>query len=158
MRRRSVCRWRESHTTPRGFEPLRAEPNGFRVHLLSRSDTVSCWTMIWTRPHGEVVNHVRYLVQALQENHASEPLALASRGSGKFVSSNISMRNIIHALPACSFRNRNMTPVGFEPTPLRTGALSQRLRPLGQSVLIILGADVFVRNQFLYTMPHIRFG
>ena len=28
-------------TTPRGFEPLRAEPNGFQVHLLSRSDTVS---------------------------------------------------------------------------------------------------------------------
>ena len=32
----------------------------------------------------------------------------------------------------------NMTPVGFEPTPLRTGALSQRLRPLGQSVLRIV--------------------
>ena len=32
----------------------------------------------------------------------------------------------------------NMTPVEFEPTPLRTGALSQRLRPLGQSVLGIL--------------------
>jgi hypothetical protein len=29
-----------------------------------------------------------------------------------------------------------LTPVGFEPTPLRTGALSQRLRPLGQCVLI----------------------
>ena len=28
-------------TTPRGFEPLRAEPNGFLVHLLNRSDTVS---------------------------------------------------------------------------------------------------------------------
>ena len=28
-----------------------------------------------------------------------------------------------------------MTTVGFEPTPLRTGALSQRLRPLGQTVL-----------------------
>ena len=28
-------------TTPRGFEPLRAEPNGFRVHPLSRSGTVS---------------------------------------------------------------------------------------------------------------------
>ncbi len=27
-----------------------------------------------------------------------------------------------------------MTPVGFEPTPLRNGALSHRLRPLGQSV------------------------
>ena len=30
-----------STATPRGFEPLRAEPNGFRVHLLNRSDTVS---------------------------------------------------------------------------------------------------------------------
>ena len=28
-------------STPRGFEPLRAEPNGFLVHLLSHSDTVS---------------------------------------------------------------------------------------------------------------------
>ena len=28
-------------TTPRGFEPLRAKLNGFRVHLLNRSDTVS---------------------------------------------------------------------------------------------------------------------
>ena len=28
-----------------------------------------------------------------------------------------------------------MTAVGFEPTLLRTGALSQRLRPLGQTVL-----------------------
>ena len=33
---------KRNKTTPRGFEPLRAEPNGFRVHLLSRSDTVSC--------------------------------------------------------------------------------------------------------------------
>ena len=32
--------------TPRGFEPLRAEPNGFRVHLLNRSDTVSCATSV----------------------------------------------------------------------------------------------------------------
>ena len=28
-----------------------------------------------------------------------------------------------------------MTPVGFEPTPFRNGALSHRLRPLGQTVL-----------------------
>ena len=28
-------------STPKGFEPLRAEPNGFLVHLLSHSDTVS---------------------------------------------------------------------------------------------------------------------
>ena len=31
----------QRNATPRGFEPLRAEPNGFRVHLLNRSDTVS---------------------------------------------------------------------------------------------------------------------
>ena len=36
------CLAKVHHTTPRGFEPLRAEPNGFRVHLLNRSDTVSC--------------------------------------------------------------------------------------------------------------------
>ena len=29
-----------------------------------------------------------------------------------------------------------VTAVGFEPTPLRTGALSQRLRPLGQTVML----------------------
>ena len=29
-----------------------------------------------------------------------------------------------------------MTAVGFEPTPLRNGALSHRLRPLGQTVLM----------------------
>ena len=34
-----------------------------------------------------------------------------------------------------------MTAVGFEPTPLRTGALSQRLRPLGQTVLRDAGAN-----------------
>ena len=33
---------------------------------------------------------------------------------------------------------RNVTAVGFEPTPLRTGALSQRLRPLGQTVLPVV--------------------
>ena len=31
--------------TPKGFEPLRAEPNGFRVHLLNRSDTLS-WLVV----------------------------------------------------------------------------------------------------------------
>ena len=34
-----------------------------------------------------------------------------------------------------SYPPRVLTAVGFEPTPLRTGALSQRLRPLGQTVL-----------------------
>ena len=36
---------KKGKATPRGFEPLRAEPNGFRVHLLNRSDTVSVYFM-----------------------------------------------------------------------------------------------------------------
>jgi hypothetical protein len=32
----------KKEATPRGFEPLRAEPNGFRVHPLSRMDSMSC--------------------------------------------------------------------------------------------------------------------
>ena len=36
------CKRKPMETTPRGFEPLRAEPNGFLVHLLNHSDTVSC--------------------------------------------------------------------------------------------------------------------
>ena len=31
---------------------------------------------------------------------------------------------------------RNVTAVGFEPTPFRNGALSHRLRPLGQTVML----------------------
>ena len=42
-------------STPRGFEPLRAEPNGFRVHLLNRSDTMSLvWEPLNIDGHGAV--------------------------------------------------------------------------------------------------------
>ena len=34
-----------SKTTPKGFEPLRAEPNGFLVHHLNHSVTVSLMVM-----------------------------------------------------------------------------------------------------------------
>ena len=40
--------------TARGFEPLWAEPNGFRVHLLSRSDTLS-----WLGSNSEASFHVQ---------------------------------------------------------------------------------------------------
>ncbi len=36
----------------------------------------------------------------------------------------------------CILWHIKMTAVGFEPTPLRNGTLSHRLRPLGQTVLI----------------------
>ena len=44
---------------------------------------------------------------------------------------------------------RQMTAVGFEPTPLRTGAWSQRLRPLGQTVLPKCSAlfDIFFKTR-----------
>ena len=34
--------WRACESTTRGFEPLRAEPNGFLIHHLSHSVTLSC--------------------------------------------------------------------------------------------------------------------
>ena len=34
------------HSTARGFEPLRAEPNGFLVHHLGHSVTLSCCTEV----------------------------------------------------------------------------------------------------------------
>ena len=38
---------------------------------------------------------------------------------------------------------KKVTPVGFEPTPFRNGALSHRLRPLGQSVIDAMFAVAF---------------
>ena len=46
--------------------------------------------------------------------------------------------DVKQSCPSCrasAWMLSNMTPVGFEPTPFWNGALSQRLRPLGQSVL-----------------------
>jgi hypothetical protein len=34
------CQWNNNDSE--GMKPLRAEPNGFRVHLLNHSDTLSC--------------------------------------------------------------------------------------------------------------------
>ena len=45
-------------------------------------------------------------------------------------------QQVVARTPAQQRRNA-MTAVGFEPTPFRTGALSQRLRPLGQTVLFV---------------------
>ena len=40
-----------------------------------------------------------------------------------------------------------MTAVGFEPTPLRNGALSHRLRPLGHTVLVMERGDYLKHKQ-----------
>ena len=50
-----------------------------------------------------------------------------------------------------------LTAVGFEPTPLRTGALSQRLRPLGQPVLFqkndVPATSAFLNLADIFALP-----
>ena len=56
------------------------------------------------------------------------------------------------AVPAafclCQPVSATVTAVRFEPTPLRTGAWSQRLRPLGQTVCTIAAGKVAFRFEF----------
>ena len=55
-------------------------------------------------------------------------------------------------------RHSQMTAVGFEPTPFRNGALSHRLRPLGQTVLSTHGRQgLSPQNPFnaCSTKPHL---
>ena len=49
--------------TPRGFEPLRAEPNGFPVHLLDHSDTVSCHFGLKTPNPMHIFAHMAAIAQ-----------------------------------------------------------------------------------------------
>jgi hypothetical protein len=48
-----------------------------------------------------------------------------------------------------------MTTVGFEPTLLRTAALTQRLRPLGQMVFFFFSSNQFIGNLSLLTYQHL---
>ena len=95
------------------------------------------------------------------------PRFMPQRAHGVVVSHPLSMRAALGSIPSVSkfglgtpvafckshtcWRSARllMTAVGFEPTPLRTGAWSQRLRPLGQTVLMqgvvhVCGAAGFV--------------
>ena len=50
-----------------------------------------------------------------------------------------------------------MTAVGFEPTPLRTGARSQRLRPLGQTVYALITCMLMqLRADFYIFLKHYK--
>ena len=44
--------------------------------------------------------------------------------------------HLVSKLRMPQWAQQRLTAVGFEPTPLRTGALSQRRRPLGQTVML----------------------
>ena len=59
-------------------------------------------------------------------------------------------RRVSNLRNRCSVTVSNqMTAVGFEPTPLRTGALSQRLRQLGQTVLTVCGVSTDAKQTVL---------
>ena len=70
----------------------------------------------------------------------SNPLAVVLLVNKSFVryiicSNLLSSESIVISRRIWNLRSQ-MTPVGFEPTPFRNGALSHRLRPLGQSVSV----------------------
>ena len=44
--------------------------------------------------------------------------------------------HLVSKLRMPQWAQQRLTAVGFAPTPLRIGALSQRLRPLGQTVMV----------------------
>ena len=54
--------------------------------------------------------------------------------------------NAFRTFEATNDQRPKMTAVGFEPTPLRNGALSHRLRPLSQTVLPDAGVSKSKRN------------
>ncbi len=51
---------------------------------------------------------------------------------------NLSLFGFKNSFFKSSSKMKNLTAVGFEPTPVKTGALNQRLRPLGHAIHIIL--------------------
>ena len=50
--------YRVCASTPKGFEPLRAEPNGFLIHLLNHSDTVSSAASLQSAPEPSPMLHI----------------------------------------------------------------------------------------------------
>ena len=60
--------------TPRGFEPLRAEPNGFLVHLLSHSDKVSYQSCnCLPHPHMAIRVAASHKLLSSHADHARDP-------------------------------------------------------------------------------------
>ena len=76
--------------------------------------------------HGVVVSHPLRMRKALGSNPSVSRCFAHHASHSRLGSSR--MEASMAALD-------KLTAVGFEPTPFRTGALSQRLRPLGQTVL-----------------------
>ena len=116
--------------------PLRAAPNGFPFHPLSRSDTLSC--LPGSSPLQSQATRAPLLRRRARESPVgrwwrcrSAAGRCRTRWSAATARGHPSPQQD-HLVRAALKR---LTAVGFEPTPLRNGALRHRLRPLGQTVL-----------------------
>ena len=60
-------------------------------------------------------------------------------------------------IPTCMHKDIHykMTPVGLEPMPFRNGALSHRLRPLGQSVDVVKHASDYTHHNASSPVPNV---
>ena len=115
-----TCGRQGNKLTPVGFEPTPLR-NGALSHRL--------------RPLGQSVDECEVSCRVEQRRHASWTSLMFSGGAqpaiGVVVRGPMGGRG-----QRAADREEETTPVGFEPTPLRSGALSHRLRPLGQTVLV----------------------
>ena len=69
--------YRVCASTPKGFEPLRAEPNGFLVHLLNHSDTVSSAASLQSAPELSPMLHIIHACFVLAHHSQSTPSLLS---------------------------------------------------------------------------------
>ena len=105
-----------------------------RVGFISRSCCRLRYLLLWLRHRGRQAGGIVSLPVVLQAQCAIRRRCLAVLLlSCRYALAAVGLRfiNNLHFTGECGYQ---MTAVGFEPTPLRTGAWSQRLRPLGQTV------------------------
>ena len=135
--------------TPVGFEPtpLRNGALSHRLRPLGQSVLGSTFWLLdscYTTVLGDLSHKSRYL-WAQHSTWSSSLRSFFGQGLLCYGKGN-GVANESHCAAVDTFTTRHstangislpgkVTPVGFEPTPLRNGALSHRLRPLGQSVL-----------------------
>ena len=114
-----------------------------------RSDALACAVRTYTA-RGFRKFQVTSALNKESQDHRQKTSTRAASGCSKTrrkrkrISLHNSISNFFHlqckiyefAFTTKRLKPRLLTAVGFEPTPLRTDALSQRLRPLGQTVLV----------------------
>ena len=107
-----------TQAAPRGFESLRAEPNGFRVHLLNRSDTVSV-ANTEAAPHSRRRTRQRQRARATRDGNT---LAATSQGNRR------SLNARVHTMAEGNY-NARAHALAARPTPTRVKRRNASLHP-----------------------------